>query len=153
MRTKLRSRITLLFIVCALLIAIPAVAAIADNVQNDVIAGGNDTITTASSTTINYRITANSGDGEAGCNATPASPATLNINAPSGVTATPASRTFTSCGTNQSVQFSANAAGERRPVRATVPSSSTRSSLASNGSSSRFPRRSANWRSNWASRG
>jgi hypothetical protein len=112
MRTKLRSRITLLFIVCALLIAIPAVAAIADNVQNDVIAGGNYTITTASSTTINYRITANSGDGEAGCNATPASPATLNINAPSGVTATPASRTFTSCGTNQSVQFSANAAGD-----------------------------------------
>jgi hypothetical protein len=110
MRTKLRSKVTLLFMMLGMLLAIPAIA-IADNVQNDVTAGGNDTITTATSTTINYRITANNGDGQTGCNAADSSAATLNINAPAGVTATPSSRTFTTCGTNQSVQFSSSTAG------------------------------------------
>jgi len=111
MRTFLRSKVKLLVIAFAVVLAIPAIA-LADNVQNDVTAGGNDTITTATSTTINYRITANNGDGQTGCNAADTSAATLNINAPSGVTATPTSRTFTSCGTNQSVQFSSSTAGD-----------------------------------------
>jgi hypothetical protein len=76
-----------------------------------VTAGGNDTITTGGSTTINYRITANNGDNQTGCNAADSSAATLNVNAPANVTATPSSRTFTTCGTNQSVQFSSNTAG------------------------------------------
>src|SRR5215211_3974715 len=111
MRTFLRSKVKLLVIAFAVVLAIPAIA-LADNVQNDVTAGGNDTITTATSTTINYRIIANNGDGQTGCNAADTSAATLNINAPSGVTATPTSRTFTSCGTNQSVQFSSSTAGD-----------------------------------------
>jgi hypothetical protein len=86
--------------------------ALADNVQNDVVVGGNDTITAGGSTTINYRITANNGDGQAGCNAADASPATVTINAPAGVTATPSTRTFTSCGTNESVVFSSSAVGD-----------------------------------------
>jgi hypothetical protein len=110
MRTKLRSKVTLLFMMLGMLLAIPAIA-IADNVQNDVTAGGNDTITTGGSTTINYRITANNGDNQTGCNAADSSAATLNVNAPANVTATPSSRTFTTCGTNQSVQFSSNTAG------------------------------------------
>ena len=86
--------------------------ALADNVQNDVVAGGNDTITAGGSTTINYRIAANNGDGETGCNATAASPALVTINAPTDVTATPGSLSFTSCGTAQPVVFSSSAVGD-----------------------------------------
>jgi hypothetical protein len=93
-----------------LLLAIPAIA-LADNVQNDVVAGGNDTIVAGGSTTIQYRIASNNGDGETGCNATVASPATVTVNAPAGVTATPASRTFSSCGTFQSVALSSSVVG------------------------------------------
>jgi hypothetical protein len=89
-----------------------ATAALADNVQNDVGAGGNGTITAGGSTTINYRITANSGDGQAGCNAADSTPATVTINAPSGVTATPGSLTFTSCSTDQAVVFSSSSVGD-----------------------------------------
>jgi hypothetical protein len=84
----------------------------ADNVQNDVVAGGNDTFILGGSTTVNYRITANSGDGQPGCNAADASPATVTVNTPAAVAASPASLTFTSCGTNQPVVFTASAAGD-----------------------------------------
>ena len=86
--------------------------AFADNVQNDVSAGGNDTITLGSSTTINYRITANSGDGQNGCNAADASPATVTIVAPASVTPSPGSLTFTSCGTSKPVVFSSTSVGD-----------------------------------------
>ena len=55
MRTKLRSKFTLLFMAFAMLLAIPAVA-FADTVEDDVVVGGNDTITAGGSTTINYKI-------------------------------------------------------------------------------------------------
>src|SRR5215213_7088347 len=112
MRTRLRSKLPLLFVVCAVLLAIPAVAAFADNVQNDVVAGGNDTFTEGGSTTVNYRIAANNGDGQTGCNAVDGSAATVTINAPAGVTATPGSRSFTSCGTDKSVVFSSSTPGD-----------------------------------------
>jgi len=86
--------------------------ALADNVQNDVVAGGNDTITAGDSTTVNYRIAANSGDGQSGCNAADSSPATVTINAPAGVTATPSSLSFTSCGTDKSVSFTSSTPGD-----------------------------------------
>jgi hypothetical protein len=89
-----------------------AVPAFADNVQNDVTVGGNDTVVAGSSTTVNYRVTANSGDGEAGCNAKPASPATVAINAPACVTASPSSLSFTSCGTSQPVSLTSSVAGD-----------------------------------------
>jgi len=111
MRTKLRGKVTLLFLTLGLLLAIPAIA-FADNVQNDVTAGGNDTITTASSTTINYRITANNGDGQTGCNAADSSPATVTINKPAAVTASATSLSFSSCGTNKPVTFSSSTAGD-----------------------------------------
>ena len=50
------------------LLAMPLIA-LADNVQNDVVAGGNDTIAAGGSTTVNYYINANNGDGQTGCNA------------------------------------------------------------------------------------
>jgi len=52
---------------------------------------------------------------------------------------------FTVLRTASSNAFSASAAEERRPVRATVPRLSTRRNRPSIGSPSRFPRRSANW--------
>jgi hypothetical protein len=41
---------------CAALIAVPAVAALADIVRNDVVASGNGTIAAGGTTTVNYRI-------------------------------------------------------------------------------------------------
>jgi hypothetical protein len=84
MRTKLRTKTTLLVVMCALLIAVPAVAAIADNVQvNDVGAGANATKTPGESGTASVRIVANSapsGD-RANCNVSSKSPATVSLSA------------------------------------------------------------------------
>jgi hypothetical protein len=87
--------------------------AFADNVQNDVAANpGSDTFVAGGSTSVGYRITATSGDGQTGCNAADSTPATVTINAPAGVTATPGSRSFTTCGTTQSVAFTSNTPGD-----------------------------------------
>jgi hypothetical protein len=110
MLTKLRGKISLFFVVFAVMLTIPAIA-LADNVQNDVVAGGNDTIIEGNSTTVNYRIAANNGDGQTGCNAADTSAATVTINKPAGVTATPGSLTFTSCATDKSVVFSSSTPG------------------------------------------
>ena len=100
----------LLFITCAVVLAIPAIA-LADNVQNDVVAGGNDTTTVGTPTTVKYEIQQTGSGGLGGCDATTASPVTVNINAPAGVTASKSSLKFTSCGAPQSVAFSSNTAG------------------------------------------
>ena len=103
-----------------------AAVAYGDNVQNDVVAGGNDTFTAGGSTTVNYRITANNGDGQTGCNAADTSPATVSIVAPSGVTATPGSLVFTACGTSatQSVVFTSTTPGDYE-ITASVSDSGT----------------------------
>jgi hypothetical protein len=103
---------TAIFIAAILIISGTNIKAFADNVQNDVVAGGNDTITSGGSTTISYRITANNGDGQNGCNPADTSPAKVIINAPGAVTRTPGSLTFTSCGTNQGVAFSSSTPGD-----------------------------------------
>jgi hypothetical protein len=108
MKNKFSIAISLAVIMAMLVTSL----ALADNVQNDVVAGGNDTFTVGSSTTVNYRIAANSGDGQSGCNAADATPATVTINAPANVTATPGSLAFTSCGVDKPVVFTASAAGD-----------------------------------------
>lgn len=85
--------------------------AFADNVQNDVVAGGNDTIYSGGSTIINYRIAANNGDGQTGCNAADSTPATVTINIPAAVSKSPSSLTFNSCGTSKPVTFSSSTPG------------------------------------------
>jgi hypothetical protein len=132
MRTKLRSKITLLFMTCALLIAIPAVAALADNVQNDVVAGGTDTITTGSSTTINYQIKNNSAGGGdfSGCDASDGSPVTVTINKPAAVSASPGSLIFNACDSPKPVQFSSNTPGD---YNITVSTSDTHGNYNVNG--------------------
>ena len=84
---------------------------LADNVQNDVVAGGNDTFTLGGSTTVNYTIAPNNGDDQRGCNAEDETPATITILTPDDVIAIPSTLTFTSCETNQSVVFSASTVG------------------------------------------
>jgi hypothetical protein len=86
----------------------------ADNVNNDVTSGGTDTFTLGSSTTVNYWIVATGGDGQAGCNASDGTPATVTINTPPEVIPSPASLEFSACGSSnaQSVVFTATEAGE-----------------------------------------
>ena len=126
MRTKIRSRLSLLFIALAALIAIPAVA-IADNIHNDantvnpITTTGKNTITAGGSTTIKYWIaqTGSGNDGQQGCNAADNTPLVLTINAPAGVNVSGATLsadkklTFTECGepVGQSVTFSSSTVG------------------------------------------
>jgi hypothetical protein len=100
--------------------------ALADNVVNDVSVGGTDTFTLGESTTVDFWIVANSGDGQAGCNASDGSNATVSINTPAAVTASPNSLGFAACGTAaaQSVEFTATAAGEY-PITVSVSDAGT----------------------------
>jgi hypothetical protein len=94
-----------------------AAVAFADNVVNDVAVDTNTntkilTITAGDTTgaDVGYRIVATGGDGESGCNATAGSPVTVTpTGMPAGVTTSPLSRSFSSCGTAQSITFKASA--------------------------------------------
>lgn len=97
--------------------------AFADNVQNDVdIDAGDNTITTGASTEIGYKITANNGDGQNGCNAADGTPAFVTLNLPANVAAAsagfPASPstaktlTFVNCTSTQQVTFSSTVIGD-----------------------------------------
>jgi hypothetical protein len=79
---------------------VTAGVAMADNLQNDVAVGGNDTIIAGGSTTITYRLVANAAPGGdiTGCNVDATNPATVTVTVPAQVTATPTSFQFTSCG-------------------------------------------------------
>ena len=77
MRTRLRSKVTLLFLTCAMLIAVPAVAAFADlvgnNLDTDSLDNQRETVNLAShgkSATVEMYIQASTGSGDAddGCN-------------------------------------------------------------------------------------
>src|SRR5829696_8682219 len=72
-----------------LIFSVAGIKAFADVVNNDVVVGGNDTITAGGSTTINYKVVGTGGDGQAGCNPADTTPATVNINKPAAVTSTP----------------------------------------------------------------
>jgi hypothetical protein len=106
----LRGKFTLLFMMLGLLLAVPAVA-FADNLVNDISSVGDRTITAGSSTTIDYKINANGGDGLPGCNASDGTPATVTLSVPTGVTASTNSLTFNACNAFQSVTFSSNTSG------------------------------------------
>jgi hypothetical protein len=139
MRTKLKGKVTLLFMVLGMLLAVPAVA-LADNVQNDVsldILDTDDRVATGEDLTVGYRITANSGDGQAGCNVSDTTPATVTINKPSEVNVdgpdtgtepdNPATLTFnstTGCGVFQNVRFSSDTPGNY-PITVSVSDAGT----------------------------
>lgn len=88
--------------------------AFADIVENDISTVGNPAISAGGSTKIGYQIQVEGRglDGEGGCNASAASPATVRLSVPAAVTADKTSLTFTSCATYQYVTFSAATAGD-----------------------------------------
>ena len=105
--------ITIAMVIVLLALSIPAMVS-ADNIQDDVVVGGNDTFTAGGSTTINYRIVANGRDGS---NVNASYPATVTINTPADVTSTPLILSFTACedGSNkneQSVVFTSAKPGD-----------------------------------------
>ena len=111
MRRPHNWRRTLLVAALALALLVPW-SVVADNVVNDVVAGGNDTMTAGESTTVSYKIVATGGDDQPGCNCSDGSAATVTINTPDEVTATPAELTFTECGVKQPVQFTSTTPGD-----------------------------------------
>jgi hypothetical protein len=111
MRNAFRSRFRWIFMLAIAVMVMVPFAAFADNVVDNVTVGGTDTFTAPGSTTIGYKINANGGDGQAGCNASDGSPATVALSVPAGVTASATSLTFTACNVFQNVTFSSSTAG------------------------------------------
>jgi hypothetical protein len=83
----------------------------ADNLVNDVVIDGNDTITTGGSTTVRYKINATGGDGQNGCNASDSTPAFVTLSVPAGVTASRLLLAFNACNVFQDVIFSSSKVG------------------------------------------
>jgi hypothetical protein len=123
--TKLRSKISLLFVVCAALLAVPAIA-LADDIRDglDSAAQQTQTITAGDSTstgfTNQYWIVANAaGTSPNGCDVLAAGDsitATFNVNTPAGVSASVSSLTFDECRAgsdlnSQTVKFTSNTPG------------------------------------------
>jgi hypothetical protein len=125
MRTKLRSKVTLLFMMLGMLVAIPAIA-LADNIQDSIDTSQNKksiATGTANTWTNNYFVQAN-GSGGPGCDIPTGGSATYKLNVPAGVTAVSPDGTnldgspklvFTACGTattnTRPVTFSSNTPG------------------------------------------
>jgi hypothetical protein len=126
MRTFLRSKVRLLFMTCAVLLAIPAVA-LADNLQDSIEVGAQKkTIGTGNGNTWTnkYWVQA-TGSGTSGCDiATTSEAVTFKLNVPAGVTASSPDGTnpdgspklvFNACGNSstnaKSVTFSSNTPG------------------------------------------
>jgi hypothetical protein len=104
MRTYLRGKITLLFIVCAVLLAVPAIA-LADDISNnldasvDAAAEVMPLTTGGADGTTQLFVTPRNGDGKNGCNLTGGTSLGLSVSSsnPSVATVSPSSVTFTSC--------------------------------------------------------
>jgi len=117
MKHKFSVSLTLALIAAMLVTSL----ALADNVKNDVVVGGTDTIYVGGTTIISYKIDQQPfvQDGQNGCNAADGTPAVVSIITPLGVTATPTVLTFTNCTTWQSVSFTASSSGNY-PISASV---------------------------------
>jgi hypothetical protein len=123
MRTKLRGKVTLLFMTLGLLLAVPAVA-LADNIQDNIQDNVNSALQLTagdanSDKTAEIMVVGNNAqqDPDAGCNFDTATESlTISFTTPSGVTATAldgatanaGEMKFTACGVNQTVKLSAS---------------------------------------------
>jgi hypothetical protein len=104
MRTYLRGKITLLFIVCTVLLAVPAIA-LADDISNnldasvDAAAEVMPLTTGGADGTTQLFVTPRNGDGKNGCNLTGGTSLGLSVSSSNTAVATvsPSSVTFTSC--------------------------------------------------------
>jgi hypothetical protein len=119
MRTKLRSKLPLLFIALATLIAIPALAALADDISNNIDLSVDAqaevmplTVGGANGTTLLY-VTPQNSDGKNGCNLTGSTTFVASVSSSNtGVaTVSPSSVTFTSCGATPTLTVSPVAQG------------------------------------------
>jgi len=114
--SKWSFRWSLAALVLVLMLALPW-AVLADQVVNDIDTTIDPALETATinaggSRIVGFYIRATTGGGDAsGCNATGADPATVNLNVPAGVTASPSSLIFTGCGIVQNVTFSSSTVG------------------------------------------
>jgi hypothetical protein len=89
-------------------------AAHADIVSNNVVAGGSPTVAVGATTSIGYSIqnqNTRDGDSQNSCNPGDTSPATLTVVKPAAVTVAPASRQYNACGTTQLFDFSSSTPG------------------------------------------
>lgn len=114
MRTRLRSKVTLLFMMCAVLLAIPAMA-LADTLQinNTLVVGSNVSKDPGQSGTGTVWLdpSDNSTDPQNGCNATDPAPVTVTFtSSDTSKIANPEPITLTGCGTNAAKDFSYNVA-------------------------------------------
>jgi hypothetical protein len=93
----------------------PVLTVRADNVQNDVadVISSDDlvTITAGGSASVGFLIDVTGAGSLPGCDATVGSPATLWMNAPAGVVASPSALVFSACDSYQFVSFSSATAG------------------------------------------
>jgi hypothetical protein len=118
MRTKLRSKVTLLFMTCAVLLAIPTIALadiVADSINDVSTNVGSRTIVAGDSTSVGYRIqntnSNNSPDPQNSCNPADGSPANLAFNV-TNVTASPNPLVINACSsTFSNATFSSEKAG------------------------------------------
>jgi hypothetical protein len=109
-----RRALALVVVTALAVLAVPGVAH-ADTVTNTVTAAGENSITKGGTTSIGYvinNVNNNGGDPQNNCNpGGDTSPATLTVTAPAAVTVSPASRTYTACGTAQYFDFTSNTVG------------------------------------------
>ena len=118
MRTKLRSKVTLFFMTCAVILAIPAIA-LADDISNNLDASVDAvaenmplTVGGANGTTQLYVVPQN-GDGKSGCNLTGSTTLGLSVSSDntSVATVSPSSVTFGSCGDTKTLTVTPHSAG------------------------------------------
>jgi hypothetical protein len=109
-----RHRASLLTLAVSFLLMLGMTGAFADNVVNDVVAGGNDTIASGGTTTIAYKINAAmAGDTQPGCNPADGSSATVTLSVPALVTASQTSLVFSACTPSSiSVTFGSSTPGD-----------------------------------------
>jgi hypothetical protein len=118
MRTFLRGKITLLFMTCAVLLAIPAIA-LADDISNnldasiDAAAEQMPLNQNGANGTTQLFVTPRNGDGKNGCNLTSSTSLGLSVssNNTSVATVSPSSVTFTSCGDIKTLTVTPHNAG------------------------------------------
>jgi hypothetical protein len=104
---------TAIFIAAILVVSGTNIKAFADNVVDDVeVTSTHNTFTAPGSTSVQYKINANGGDDQSGCNANDGSTATVTLSVPSEVTASTTSLTFNACNSFQSVTFSSSTPGD-----------------------------------------
>jgi hypothetical protein len=117
MRTYLRGKITLLFMMLGMLLAIPAIA-FADDISNN-LDGSIDadvettSVNTGSTTDVGYLVQPRNSDGQNGCNIQGGESLKVNVASSNTAVATvsPSSLTFTACGDTPSVTVNGVSAG------------------------------------------